>query len=128
MTRIGLAIPDGSTEFAINVSTTATGAPVRAYVDICVEGAEGPRDKNFNMRWIASLVADAYRIFARGHVFLYPADERKGYERGRLRYVYEASLIAFVIEQAGGQATNGVARRYRRPKYRPYGAEDERGA
>lgn len=111
MTRVGLSIPEGAIEFAINASNYRHWhAPVRAYIDDCVEGADGPRGKNFNMRWIASLVADAYRIVARGGVFLYPADARKGYERGRLRHVYEANPIAFVIEQAGGEATDGVNR------------------
>jgi fructose-1,6-bisphosphatase I len=109
--RIGRAIPDGSTEFAINASNARHWrAPVRACVDDCVEGAEAPRGKNFNMRRIASLLVDAYRIVVRGGVFLYPADERKGYERGRPRHVHEANPIAFVIQQAGGQATDGVAR------------------
>jgi len=111
MTRIALKIPEGAIEFAINASNYRHWhAPVRAYIDDCVEGADGPRGKNFHMRWIASLVADAYRIVVRGGVFLYPADERKGYERGRLRHVYEANPIAFLIEQAGGEATDGVNR------------------
>ncbi|HRJ68849.1 MAG TPA: class 1 fructose-bisphosphatase [Beijerinckiaceae bacterium] len=111
MTRLSLIIPEGSPEFAINASNYRHWhRPVQAYVDDCIEGADGPRGKNFNMRWIASLVADAYRIFMRGGVFLYPADRRKGYESGRLRHVYEASPIALLVEQAGGQATNGVNR------------------
>jgi fructose-1,6-bisphosphatase I len=80
---------------------------VRAFVDECLAGTEGPRGKNFNMRWIASLVAEAHRIFVRGGVFLYPADQRKGYEAGRLRLLYECAPIAFLAVQAGGGATNG---------------------
>jgi hypothetical protein len=71
---------------------------------------EGPREKDFNMRWIASLVADCYRILIRGGVFLYPADKRKGYGSGRIRLVYEANPIAFLVEQAGGAATDSVNR------------------
>jgi fructose-1,6-bisphosphatase I len=111
ITRTDVLVPEGSPEFAINASNYRHWhAPIQAYIDDCVEGIEGPRGKNFNMRWIASLVADAYRIFARGGVFLYPGDKRKGYERGRLRHLYEANPIAFLIEQAGGAATDGVNR------------------
>jgi len=111
MTRMAVAVPEKSPEFAINASNYRHWhAPVQAFIDDCIEGADGPRGKNFNMRWIASLVADAYRIFVRGGVFLYPADTRKGYERGRLRHLYEANPIAFLIEQAGGAATDGVNR------------------
>ena len=111
VTRQALHVPTGSPEFAINASDYRHWhPPVQAYIDDCVEGADGPRGRNFNMRWSASLVADAYRIFARGGVFLYPADRRKGYERGRLRHLYEANPIAFLIEQAGGAATDGVNR------------------
>lgn len=111
ISRLGLVVPEGSPEFAINASNYRHWhRPVQAYIDDCVEGADGPRGRNFNMRWIASLVADAYRIFMRGGVFLYPADMRKGYERGRLRHLYEANPIAFLIEQAGGGATDGVNR------------------
>jgi fructose-1,6-bisphosphatase I len=75
-----------------------------------MKGSEGPRERDFNMRWIASFVADTYRILMRGGVFLYPADRRKGYAQGRLRLVYEAIPIAFLIEQAGGAATDTVNR------------------
>lgn len=98
-----------SWEFAINASNYRHWArPVRAWVDDCFAGAEGPRARNFNMRWIASLVAETHRILTRGGVFLYPADGRRGYERGRLRYLYECAPIAFLIEQAGGAATDGI--------------------
>jgi fructose-1,6-bisphosphatase I len=104
-----VAIAPESSEFAVNASNYRHWPqPIRAYVDDCVAGAEGPRAKNFNMRWIASLVAEAHRIFARGGVFLYPADGRKGYERGRLRLVYECAPIAFLCQQAGGGATDGT--------------------
>lgn len=111
LTGLAISVPEGSSEFAINASNYRHWhRPVQAYIDDCIEGADGPRGKNFNMRWIASLVADAYRIFVRGGVFLYPADTRRGYERGRLRHLYEANPIALLIEQAGGMATDGVNR------------------
>ncbi|WP_212523466.1 class 1 fructose-bisphosphatase [Actibacterium sp. MT2.3-13A] len=101
-------VPATSHEFAINASNYRHWPnPIRAYIDDCIAGAEGPRDKDFNMRWVASLVAETHRILSRGGVFLYPGDKRKGYEKGRLRMVYECAPIAFVIEQAGGMATDG---------------------
>ena len=104
-------IPATSQEFAINASNYRHWfEPVRSYVDDLFAGTEGPREKDFNMRWIASLVADCYRILIRGGVFLYPADRRKGYGQGRLRLVYEANPIAFLVEQAGGKATDSVER------------------
>jgi fructose-1,6-bisphosphatase I len=111
LTRYNVLVKEGSSEFAINASNYRHWhRPMQAYIDDCIEGVDGPRGRNFNMRWIASLVADAYRIFMRGGVFLYPADKRKGYERGRLRHLYEANPIAFLIEQAGGMASDGVCR------------------
>ncbi len=104
-----VSIPRTSTEFAINASNYRHWfPPVRSYIDDCLAGNEGPREKEFNMRWIASLVADCYRIMVRGGVFLYPGDQRKGYADGRLRLVYEANPIAFLVEQAGGSATDTV--------------------
>lgn len=103
------AIPPRTQEFAINASNYRHwGDGVRSYVDDCLKGADGPRAKDFNMRWIASLVAEAYRILVRGGVFLYPADGRPRYSAGRLRLVYEASPVAFLVEQAGGRATDTV--------------------
>ncbi|MBK5933848.1 D-fructose 1,6-bisphosphatase [Rhodovulum imhoffii] len=100
-------VSQSSQEFAINASNYRHWSkPVRAYIDDCIAGEEGPRASNFNMRWVASLVAETHRILSRGGVFLYPADARKGYEHGRLRMVYECAPIAFVIEQAGGLATD----------------------
>ncbi|WP_408638429.1 class 1 fructose-bisphosphatase [Roseovarius salinarum] len=100
-------IPQTASEFAINASNYRHWSrPIRAYIDDCLAGEEGPRDKNFNMRWVASLVAEAHRIVTRGGIFLYPADGRDGYADGRLRMVYECAPIAFVVEQAGGQATD----------------------
>jgi fructose-1,6-bisphosphatase I len=100
-------IPAAASEFAINASNYRHWSPpVRAYIDDCLAGADGPRGKNFNMRWIASLVAETHRIMTRGGVFLYPADARPGYQRGRLRMVYECAPIAMLVEQAGGAATD----------------------
>lgn len=104
-------IPPESAEYAINASNYRYWpAPIRAYVDDRVAGADGPLGRDFNMRWIASLVAETHRILTRGGIFLYPSDSRKGYERGRLRLVYECAPIAFLIEQAGGAASNGMDR------------------
>ncbi|MBS0124022.1 class 1 fructose-bisphosphatase [Aestuariicoccus sp. KMU-90] len=102
------SIPAQASEFAINASNYRHWAqPIRAYIDDCLAGIEGPRGKNFNMRWVASLVAETHRIMSRGGIFLYPGDERPGYERGRLRMVYECHPIAYLVEQAGGAATDG---------------------
>lgn len=111
--RVGdaAAIPRESSEYAINASNYRHWpAPIRAYIDDRVAGSEGPTGRNFNMRWNASLVAEAHRILTRGGIFLYPADSRKGYEAGRLRLVYECAPIAFLIEAAGGSATNCIDR------------------
>ncbi len=102
-------MPDCSFEFAINASNYRHWArPVRAYIDDCLAGMDGPREQNFNMRWVASLVAEAHRILMRGGIFLYPADNRPGYDQGRLRMLYECAPIAMLIEQAGGRATDGA--------------------
>ena len=91
-------------EFAINASNYRHWDEfVRLYFDDCVKGVHGPRERDFNMRWLASLVVEAYRILVRGGVFLYPADKRPGYGNGRLRLVYEANPVAFLMEQAGRQ-------------------------
>jgi len=110
-TRAGVRIAEGKREFAINASNYRHwDNPVRRYIDDCIAGAGGPRGENFNMRWIASLVAETYRILIRGGIFLYPADARAGYGEGRLRLVYEANAIAMLVEQAGGAATDSVNR------------------
>jgi fructose-1,6-bisphosphatase I len=98
-------------EYAINASNYRHWSPpIRTFMDDCIAGAGGPHGKDFNMRWVASLVAETHRIFIRGGVFLYPADERAGYEQGRLRLLYEANPIAMLVEQAGGGATDGYNR------------------
>jgi fructose-1,6-bisphosphatase I/sedoheptulose-1,7-bisphosphatase len=106
-----LRIAPDTREFAINASNSRHWTPaVTRYVDECLAGTAGPRGVDFNMRWIASLVAEAHRILMRGGVFLYPSDARRGYERGRLRVLYEIQPIAMLIEQAGGWASDGVSR------------------
>jgi fructose-1,6-bisphosphatase I len=106
-----MQIPADANEFAINASNRRHwDLPVRAYIDECLTGADGQSGKDFNMRWIGSLVAEAFRILIRGGIFLYPGDARDGYEDGRLRLVYEAHPMAFIIEQAGGGASTGRKR------------------
>jgi fructose-1,6-bisphosphatase I/sedoheptulose-1,7-bisphosphatase len=101
-------VPAATSEFAINASNSRFWeVPVKRYVDECLAGRTGPRGKDFNMRWIASLVAEAHRILMRGGVFLYPCDHKHPDLRGRLRLLYEANPIGMVIEQAGGRASTG---------------------
>ena len=101
-------MPADTSEFAINASNSRHwAAPVSRYIADCLAGSAGPRQRNFNMRWVGSLVADGWRIFRRGGIFLYPADARDGYDNGRLRLVYEASPMAFLVTQAGGRASDG---------------------
>ena len=103
------SIPGESTEYAINASNYRHWpSPIRAYIDDCVAGSAGPIGHDFNMRWIASLVAETHRILTRGGIFMYPGDTRKGYGKGRLRLIYECAPIGFIIEQAGGAATDGT--------------------
>jgi fructose-1,6-bisphosphatase I/sedoheptulose-1,7-bisphosphatase len=107
-THPNLRVPEDTAEFAINTSNSRFWEPaVKRYVDECMAGGSGPRGKDFNMRWIASLVAEAHRILMRGGVFLYPRDEREQGRSGRLRLLYEANPIGMVIEQAGGRASTG---------------------
>lgn len=109
--RADVRIAADCAEYAINASNHRHWeAPVRDFVEQCLAGQDGAKAKNFNMRWIAALVAEAYRILIRGGVFLYPADARKGYGDGRLRLVYEAHPMAFIVEQAGGAASTGRQR------------------
>ena len=101
-------IPPETSEFAINASNSRHWrAPVSRYIADCLAGVDGPRQRDFNMRWVGSLVADGWRIFRRGGIFLYPADARKGYQTGRLRLVYEANPMAMLVSQAGGRASDG---------------------
>jgi len=111
LTQSDVKIPEDTKEFAINMSNMRHWAPpVRKYIDECLAGEDGERGKNFNMRWIASMVADVHRILTRGGVFLYPWDKREPEKPGKLRLMYEANPMAFLVEQAGGAATNGHER------------------
>jgi fructose-1,6-bisphosphatase I len=106
-----VTVPSKQREFAINTSNYRFwDDSVRQFIDDCIAGEDGPLGEDFNMRWNASLVAEAYRILMRGGVFLYPGDSRPGYQNGRLRLLYEALPLAFVIEQAGGMASDGNQR------------------
>jgi len=109
LTHPQIRIPADTQEFAINMSNMRRWEPpVRRYIDECLAGAEGPRGKDFNMRWVASMVADVFRVLSRGGIFMYPRDAR--YPEGRLRLMYEAKPMAFIVEQAGGAATDGRSR------------------
>ena len=104
-------MPEDTSEFAINMSNLRHWAPpVTRYIDECLAGRTGPRGKDFNMRWVGSMVADVHRILTRGGIFLYPWDQREPAKPGKLRLLYEANPMAFIVEQAGGLATNGSER------------------
>jgi fructose-1,6-bisphosphatase I len=111
LTQENVQVPADTKEFAINMSNMRHwDEPVRRYIDECLQGKEGPRGKDFNMRWIASMVADVHRILTRGGVFMYPWDKREPHKAGKLRLLYEANPMSWLIEQAGGAATNGKQR------------------
>ncbi|HYZ31187.1 MAG TPA: class 1 fructose-bisphosphatase [Crenalkalicoccus sp.] len=111
LTHSGVRVPEGRREYAINAANRRHWPlPIRAFVEECVAGADGPRGADYNTRWLGCVVAEAYRILLRGGVYLYPGDARSGYARGRLRLLYEANPIALVFEQAGGLATHGFDR------------------
>ena len=111
LTQENVQVPADTKEFAINMSNMRHwDEPVRRYIDECLQGKEGPRGKDFNMRWIASMVADVHRILTRGGVFMYPWDKREPHKPGKLRLMYEANPMSWLIEQAGGAATNGHTR------------------
>ena len=111
LTRPSVRVREGCSEYAINASNYRHWeSPVRVYIDDCLSGKSGLRGADFNMRWHGSVVAEAFRIIQRGGIFLYPADSRSGYQHGRLRLLYEAAPIAFLVEQAGGMASTGRGR------------------
>ena len=111
LTQENVQVPADTKEFAINMSNMRHwDEPVRRYIDECLQGKEGPRGKDFNMRWVASMVADVHRILTRGGVFMYPWDKREPHKAGKLRLLYEANPMSWLIEQAGGAATNGRVR------------------
>ncbi|MBN8488436.1 MAG: class 1 fructose-bisphosphatase [Burkholderiales bacterium] len=108
LTHSDVRVPADTREFAINASNSRFWEPpVKRYVDECLAGATGPRGKDFNMRWIASMVAEAHRILMRGGVFMYPRDMKDPSKPGRLRLLYEANPVGFLMEQAGGRASTG---------------------
>ena len=107
-THPSIKIPEDTNEFAINASNSRFWEyPIKRYVDECLAGKTGARGRDFNMRWIASMVAEAHRIMMRGGVFLYPRDNKDPNMAGRLRLLYEANPMGFLIEQAGGRASTG---------------------
>ncbi len=108
LTQENLSIPEDTREFAINMSNMRHwDKPVSDYSAECLAGKDGPRGKDFNMRWVASMVADVHRILTRGGVFMYPWDKREPQKPGKLRLMYEANPMSWLVEQAGGMATNG---------------------
>lgn len=108
LTREHVTVSPDTKEFAINMSNQRHwDRPVKQYIDECLSGEDGIRGKNFNMRWVASMVAEVHRILMRGGIFLYPWDKRDPKKPGKLRLMYEANPMSFLIEQAGGKATNG---------------------
>jgi fructose-1,6-bisphosphatase I len=109
LTHPDIRIPADTAEFAINISNQRRWEPpVKRYIDECLAGKDGPRGKDFNMRWVASMVADVFRVLSRGGIFMYPRDAKN--TDGRLRLMYEANPMAFIVEQAGGAATDGRTR------------------
>ena len=111
LTDDDVKIPADTKEFAINMSNMRHWAPpVTRYINECLAGSTGPREKDFNMRWVASMVADVHRILTRGGVFMYPWDAREPNKAGKLRLMYEANPMGFLVEQAGGMATDGQRR------------------
>jgi len=111
LTHPDIAIPAATREFAVNVSNERFWEPpVRRYVEECLEGVTGPRNADFNMRWIASMVAEVHRILMRGGLFMYPRDLKDPKRQGRLRLLYEANPMAMLVEQAGGAASTGRQR------------------
>jgi fructose-1,6-bisphosphatase I len=111
LTHENMAIPEDTKEFAINMSNMRHwAAPVKRYIDDCLAGKTGPRGKDFNMRWVASMVADVHRILTRGGIFMYPWDAREPSKPGKLRLMYEANPMSFIVEQAGGAAIDGTQR------------------
>ncbi|HYE36190.1 class 1 fructose-bisphosphatase [Methylocaldum sp.] len=111
LTHPNMQIPRETSEFAVNMSNQRYWEePVKRYIDECLKGKDGGREKNFNMRWVASMVAEVYRILTRGGIFMYPYDTRDVSKPGRLRLMYEANPMSFIVEQAGGASSTGRQR------------------
>ncbi len=108
LTHPHMTIPENTKEFAINMSNQRFWQqPVQRYINECMQGEGGPRGVDFNMRWVASMVAEVYRILTRGGIFIYPQDTRNNNRSGKLRLLYEANPMGFIVEQAGGQCSTG---------------------
>ncbi|MFA6179118.1 MAG: class 1 fructose-bisphosphatase [Candidatus Methylopumilus sp.] len=111
LTHPNMQVPADTSEFAINMSNQKLWeAPVQRYIEECLQGTEGPRGKAFNMRWVASMVAEVHRILIRGGIFMYPIDSKIKQQGGKLRLMYEANPMSFIVEQAGGLSTTGHER------------------
>lgn len=111
LTHPNMTIPADTKEFAINASNQRFWeAPVQRYVEECLAGKTGPRDRDFNMRWVASMVAEVHRILTRGGIFMYPKDTKDPAKAGKLRLLYEANPMSFIVEQAGGASSTGRER------------------
>jgi len=111
LTHPNMRIPADTREFAINASNSRYWeAPTKRYIDECLAGKDGPRGENFNMRWVASMVAEVHRILTRGGIFLYPKDTKDPKKEGRLRLMYEANPMSLIVEQAGGASSTGNER------------------
>ena len=111
LTHPNMTIPEDTREFAINCSNQRFWeAPVQRYVEECLQGKEGPRGENFNMRWVASMVAEVHRILTRGGIFMYPKDNKDPSKAGKLRLMYEANPMSMIVEQAGGASSTGRER------------------
>ena len=111
LTHSNIRIPETTSDFSINASNERHWeAPVQRYIDSCKAGVTGVRGRDFNMRWVASMVADVHRILMRGGVYLYPYDNKQPTKAGRLRLLYEANPMSFIVEQAGGKSSTGRKR------------------
>lgn len=111
LTHPNMTIPENTDEFAINMSNQRFWEePVQRYVEECIQGLDGSREKNFNMRWVASMVAEVYRVLTRGGIFMYPIDNKPTTKGGKLRLMYEANPMSFIVEQAGGMSSTGRER------------------
>ena len=111
LTTEGVSIPEDTTEYAINMANRRFwDEPMKQYIEDCQMGEDGPLGKRYNMRWVASMVAEVYRILVRGGIFMYPYDNRDPSKAGKLRLMYEANPMGFIIEQAGGMASTGKGR------------------
>ncbi len=111
LTHPNMTIPEDTAEIAINMSNQRIWQkPVQRYIDECRQGVDGIREKNFNMCWVASMVAEVYRVLPRGGIFMYPLDTKLTTNGGKLRLLYEANPMSFIIEQAGGMSSTGYER------------------